>query len=121
MFIDMFVGQIYLGTLRDNEGKANSFRTRALALQKGASGTRKDEFADRTSLSSGLFFQPPVERGWNVHGRTNGFLLHDAEYPIYAINMEQKNCCFFSFSVQRATGLQISDFPSHEFAFCSPE
>jgi len=81
VFIDMFVSQIYLGSFRDNEGKANSLWTRALAFQKSASGTRKDEFSNRTSLRGGLLFQLPVERGWNVHGCANGFLLYKSILP----------------------------------------
>jgi hypothetical protein len=56
----MFVGKIYLGALRDNERKADSFETWALAFDEGAFCARQDEFADRASLRSCLLFQPPV-------------------------------------------------------------
>lgn len=77
----MFVGQIYLGAFRDDEGKAHSSGTWALALHESASRARKNEFADRTSLRSGLLFQPPVEGGRNVYGCANSFLLHKASIP----------------------------------------
>ena len=77
----MFVGQIYLGAFRDDEGETDSFGTWALALHESAFRARKNEFADRTSLRSGLLFQPPVERDRNVYGRANGFLLHNVSVP----------------------------------------
>jgi hypothetical protein len=73
----MFVGQIYFGAFRHNEGKADSPGTRALALHESALSARKNELADRTSLRSGLLFQLPIEGGRNVNSRANGFLLHE--------------------------------------------
>src|SRR6202521_619723 len=60
VFINIFVGQIYLGAFRDDEGKADSFETWALALDERAFRARQNEFADRASLRSCLLFQPPV-------------------------------------------------------------
>ena len=84
----MFVGQIYLGAFRDDEGKAHSFGTWALALHESAFRARKNELPDRTTLRSRLLLQPPVEGGRNVDGRPNGILAHNLKYPIDAINME---------------------------------
>ena len=88
----MFVGQIYLGAFRDDEGKPHSFGTWALALHESAFRARKNELPDRTTLRSRLLLQPPVEGGRNVDGRANGILGHTGKYPAHAINMEQKNC-----------------------------
>src|SRR5882762_8387599 len=75
VFINQFVGQIYLGAFRDDEGKSHSLGT--LTLHESAFHACKNEFADRTSLRSGLLLQPPVEGGRNVYGRANGFFLHN--------------------------------------------
>ena len=42
----MFVGEIYLGAFRDDEGEADSFETWALALHERAFRARKNKFAD---------------------------------------------------------------------------
>ena len=77
----MFVGQIYLGAFRHDEGEAHSFGTWALALHESAFRACNNEFADRTSLRSSLLFQPPVEGGRNIYSRANGFLLHNISIP----------------------------------------
>src|SRR5882762_6175995 len=47
VIINNFVGQIYLGAFRDDEGKSHSLGTWALALHERAFRARKNEFADR--------------------------------------------------------------------------
>jgi len=41
-------------------------------------------------LRSCLLFQPPVQGGRNIYSCANGFLLHNIKYPMYAINMEER-------------------------------
>ena len=88
MFIDLFVAQIDLRTVGDDERKLHPLRTRALALQEHSFDPRENQFANRTAVRSSLRFQLPVERGWNVNGGADGILLHKFHYGRCAINME---------------------------------
>src|ERR1700680_799698 len=81
VFINLFVREIYLRTFRNDEREAHSFGTWALAFHESSCRASKNEFADRTSLRSGLLFQPPVEGGRNVHGGANSFFLHEGSIP----------------------------------------
>src|SRR5271166_4948223 len=66
VFIDLFVGQVDLGTSGDDQGERHSFRARALALEEHGLNTRQDQFAYRAPVRGGLRLQLSIQRCWNV-------------------------------------------------------
>lgn len=88
VFIDLFVGQLNLGTFGDDQGKLNPSRTRSLTFQKYAPNACQNQFSDGAALGGGLFLQLSVKRFRNINGCANGFLLHKTNYLTDAINME---------------------------------
>jgi hypothetical protein len=78
MFIDLFVGQINLRTVRDNQRKLHSAGARTLAFHEGNAHAQENEFANRPSLRGRLRLKFPVQGDWNVNRCPNGLLLHDS-------------------------------------------
>ena len=88
MFIDLFVGEIHLWTVRDDQRELHPFRARSLALQQNTSDSRKNQFTYGAPACSSLFFQLPVQWRWDVDRGANRVLLHEGYYLTCAINME---------------------------------
>ena len=88
VFIDLFVGQLNLGTSGDNQGKLNSFRPGSLAFQKYAPDACQNQFSNGAASGGGLLLQLSVKGFRNINRCANRFLLHKTNYLTNAINME---------------------------------
>ena len=54
-FIDLFVGELYLWTFRNDERESHPLRSRTLALEEDTADPGKNQFADGVASSSSLF------------------------------------------------------------------
>ena len=88
MFIHLFVGEIDLRPMGDDQRKLHSFPARPPRLKKDALNADENKFADRAPVCSRLRFEPAVERRRNIDRGANAILLHKGYYPMCAINME---------------------------------
>jgi len=89
VFIQLFVGEIDLGTRRNNQRELHLSRARSPRLKKDAVHAGENQFAHRAPVCGRLRFQPAVERRGDIDRGANAILLHKGYYPICAINMEQ--------------------------------
>jgi len=76
MFIDLFVGQIDLRALRDDQRKLHSPGPGTLAFNEGDAYAQKNELANGSSLRCCLRLKFPIEGDRNVDRRPNGLLFH---------------------------------------------
>jgi hypothetical protein len=88
VFIDLFVGEIDVGAVGDDQRELNSFATRPPRLKKDALNAGENQFAHRAPVCGRLRFEPAVERCGDIDCGANAFLLHKGYYPMCAINME---------------------------------
>ncbi len=88
MFIDLFVGEIDFGAVRNDQRELHSFRARPPRLQQDALHAGENQFAHRSSVRGCLRFEPAIERRGNIDRGANAILLHKGYYPMCAINME---------------------------------
>ena len=77
VFIDLFVGEIHLWTVRDDQRELHPFRAWSLALQQNTPDSRKNQFTYGAPACSSLFFQLPVQWRWDVDRGANRVLLHE--------------------------------------------
>ena len=89
MFINLFVGEIDLGTGRGDKRELDSFTARSPRLKKDALNACENQFAHRVSIGGRLRFESAVERRGNIDRGANAILLHKGYYPMCAINMER--------------------------------
>ena len=90
MFIDTFVCEVYLWTLRNYEREAHAFATSTL-LPKNAFDASKNELTHGMAPSRRLFFEFSIERHGNINRGAYRFLFHRLDYFTYAINMEARS------------------------------
>src|ERR1035437_9991511 len=81
MFIDLFVGQVNLWAVGDDQRELHPLRTWVLALREHPSDSRQHQLADGRPAGGGLCFELSVERCWNVNGCTNGIRFHSLIIP----------------------------------------
>src|SRR5260370_30082337 len=67
VFIDLLVGQVYLGSLGNDERESYPLRPGALALQQDAPYPCQNQFTDRMARGSSLLFELAIERRGNIH------------------------------------------------------
>ena len=76
MFIHLFVGEIDLGTVRDDERELHSFLARPPRLKKDAVNAGENQFAHRAPICGRLRFEPAVERRGDIDRSANALLRH---------------------------------------------
>jgi hypothetical protein len=88
VFIDLFVGELDLGAVGDDQRELHSFPARPPRLKKYALHAGEDQFAHRASVCGRLRFKSAVERRGDIDRGANAILLHKGYYLMSAINME---------------------------------
>ena len=81
MFIHLFVGEIDLGAMGDDQRKLHSLRARPPRLKKDALNAGENQFAHRASVCGRLRFEPAIERRGDIDRGANGILLHAGIIP----------------------------------------
>jgi len=76
VFIDLFVSEIDLGAVGDNQRELHSLRPWPAGLKQDALNAHENEFAHRAPVRSRLGFEPTVERRGDIDRGANGIPLH---------------------------------------------
>ena len=76
VFMDPFVGQVHLGSLRYNERKLHSPRAWTLSLHYYAPNADKNQLTDGRVLGRRLLLELPIEGRRNIHSGSYRFFFH---------------------------------------------
>jgi len=81
VFIHLFVGEVDLGAVGDDQGELHSLGARSPLLKKDALNAGKNQFAHRAPVGGRLRFESAVERCRDIDRGANGILLHEGIIP----------------------------------------